>query len=937
MSVNNREVLNQEKFDLLIEKHVKLKEKCAKLEAEIMQNPVIDELKLKLESVTNENKNLLSMFDELTTQFESQAQELNDESNSRALLVSAIQKLYQMVNYLGTEIESINKRNNELITQVDSLQTKLQRYMLPSLLLEEIESLKTEIVTIVPSKFNETVKKIMYRETLSYPERILEVVTLLSQQKFICHEMESKPDIEIKYQKLLKDYELMRSIIYSNVRFISDIVDSREKLNWILQPTNVPEARKLLLLQDTRIKKYLEEQGIDPTSDRSLFDILMIDTSDIDFKIQLSTCLDIPIETQTEKTLFTLLLQAVLANHIIRKFAVESRIQCNQQVIEIKDLQYQYNYLNDIYQNHIDDEHLELNAKLKAESERNDKLEEMVSKVKNLVKNILSDSGTLQNINDLIDSIDTMDSLTLNKDSQISEMLHMIKEKSEQTGVLNESLKRFTDENKLLKKKLHKIFCSYEEIQRKCKEEIELLEMKLREQEENYESINEKLKSDNKSLVDENRELRKIIDRVKEEYEENLSKLENKNNELSKDKKTQQNIFNQEIQKVAKSNYKEMEKVKDIFLEKRKKLRTMLKVERAKLEELKTNSENTIDLLKNKIEKLTESNNELTENLTNMQMKLLQLNSKINNMTVENKMLNTRIAGREEKMKRERSLLESQLKMKMLSYETDCQAKIDQSRSIFRRREAEFISDILKIFPPEKFVESNDMNDKTVTFEGIIDILSKVSERLALFHVTANQLDQSKSELSACRKLLVVPSNLKLEDSIKQLLEIEKNRKDEISKLEENIRSMRKEVIEARAISQQVRCNKDWEDWARKLNMLATGGPSFSRSPSEIRFAVEEIVFSALGNRLVWRRLDSLRTQKKLILLGACKVVSKTSTFKSLIVLSQASRRIQKLSGHVQCIISLTRKTTPDTVELNLTGADKKPLFTSFVLHDQKK
>ena len=113
---------------------------------------------------------------------------------------------------------------------------------------------------------------------------------------------------------------------------------------------------------------------------------------------------------------------------------------------------------------------------------------------------------------------------------------------------------------------------------------------------------------------------------------------------------------------------------------------------------------------------------------------------------------------------------------------------------------------------------------------------------------------------------------------------------------------------EIERLKRQIRVNdsvaaqlKQWETWGRRLSNIIHDNESLkSRDSNYIRISLEECVLASVSHRAIFNRVESLRTQKRILLAYDRRLLlnySDKMTMRNLIIVSVAIRRIQKLSG----------------------------------------
>jgi hypothetical protein len=99
-----------------------------------------------------------------------------------------------------------------------------------------------------------------------------------------------------------------------------------------------------------------------------------------------------------------------------------------------------------------------------------------------------------------------------------------------------------------------------------------------------------------------------------------------------------------------------------------------------------------------------------------------------------------------------------------------------------------------------------------------------------------------------------------------------------------------------------VHIESGWQNWANRLAVFLTDHVSVGRTAIELQNLIEESLLHAIGSRSIWKTVDTLRAEKKLLEGGITKLLppaTKVRTFRGLLALLISVCRIQRLSGHI--------------------------------------
>ena len=910
-----------------------LKQKIALLEAQTSKNPEIEELKSKLETKENEKQKLIELFDELTSQFNSQAEELNKDANTRNTLITAVHKLTSMNQYLSDKLAVASKKVDSLCNEKAILQSQVNKCELPHQFIEEMSTLKDSIISVVPEDLAERINPILSKESDSYGQRVVKTISSLveyfeNKEKLVPYkENASHETNDSLFVNALK------SCVLANIKYLNDLVESKDRAQWIVKPYAFEEIRNIIVEQITRINNFLSELHLIPSDEQSVFESLMLDVDQIDSHANLSTLLEnfVKPETTNERILFLYVIQAIAINDVIRKFAFEIRAQCGRQVTEIKQLRNELESGKANFDNKLNDETMFVKNQMTSILNENDELKQKIQDIRTKLTTEFSNGTSSSVKKQLIEIIDgKQDETTEEEDeeedmNQSNSLIHLLEHKSEEVSNLQEELSKLSQEKKELQKQILKMNEEKVNSDNENVAHIAKIETLLRSTEENLESqttaLNEQitaLKNDNEKLV---KQLNDAL--MSDEAEKKIEEQENTIRILKKDKKT-----------LARSLAEQQEAAQEA-------IEHVIEKSKAKNEKLKAEFTNICNdtarvisehekVIKENEEKLKSSEariNEFSKLTSELQSELTQTKTKVSGIEIEKKMLASKLSCLEEKAKREKSLVENQYKLKIMSIETECQSRLDSQKARLEGELNQLINYVVDSFHECKLEENQQVSKDTA-----MELIQSVSEQLETYKYIEKQLNDARAEISAARKSLSTSKNDSLSVRAAAVADELAKTKETASQLEAKIKGMKREVIEARSLSQQQKSNQEWEDWARKINMLVSDGYCSISTPKELRFTVEEIVFAAMDKKLTWSRINSLRAQKKILTSGMNLTKAKGETLKSVISIAIAVHRLQKLSGHIQTKLSVPIPSAERNQQRHdVAHAEKKPLFTQFI------
>jgi hypothetical protein len=233
------------------------------------------------------------------------------------------------------------------------------------------------------------------------------------------------------------------------------------------------------------------------------------------------------------------------------------------------------------------------------------------------------------------------------------------------------------------------------------------------------------------------------------------------------------------------------------------------------------------------------------------------LKAELSAAQIDQKMLNLQLAAADDKLRREKSIAETRFHMTELSLDAAHRGSLEEQKSAFDGR----LSGLFAML-------SQKFNDFVTDGDSVEAIVDRVAAFIELSRAKMREFEQQLSELVAARGVLGItegPILPIIEDLVK-------------------------------------RASPDWEDWAQRVYGLATSDFSLKRSPDELKFGLEEAVVSSVRQSRISRRLEILRTEKKLLVSG--KVPLRRSgkgrvTLLSVVSVVGCVHKLQKTAGRL--------------------------------------
>ena len=900
----------------------------------VIGTPELDEIKSQLEAKETEHQKLLSLFEDVTQQFEEQTAELEEQSKARMTFITAIQKLSVVNRQLETHLEHSQTQCNESTKQIESLTQKIkeleertQKEVVDESLLAGI----AEMVEDIPETVKQEISSICEEKERSVRNRILQIIHALlpKEQNPVVEQNESEElhALKVHNQRLI-------AAVCSELRFIERLADSGEIQSWMFADQTVSEVRARLLSQCAKIETFLKENAIELVADVDLFDYLQIDTDPVHLSRNLRSFFatyDSP-KTQEGKTLFVMLMQAVTSNEVLQKYATEARARCIHQSKEIasvkKELEMARECMKTNYQ--------EKTREVKAQQDRIRKESETLKQTKSAILDILRSSIAMEESSNFAKTIKCIEELKTEGMPPLDTTDYVAQLEEKCAGVAKELENCQTKYDEMLASTKEELAS----LQKEMQEIEECSAQKLAEHEESTKKLREEIAQKDQEIASN----KASLEQMTKEYTELKAKYDNTNKDfhreldsLRKEYEAIVKALTRKLKAVEKGVEESMRTSQAEFQSNRSILKKKLSRASAELSETKAEKENAVSSLEKQITALQQELSFVKDKeacqantIEKLQAELKDARSKAANMAVEQKMLQTKLIGKDETLRREKSQYESQLKLRLFAIDSDYQAKTEAMKNDYNTRTHDFMVRVCHLF--ENMIDtSQPINQDTVE-----SLLERVRARLIALDNASLAGEQAQIELQTLRDITGASKQAKLSSHVANVMKAMKQNAADLEKLESENKAMKREVTEARALMTQEVATREWEQWARRLHSVAVGPSGLSIRSEEIRRSLEETVFAALGNRSVLKRLEFLRTEKKLLQSGllTTKVDRGELTLRHVITAMSAVRRIQKLSGHVKSGLSfpITRETPEKDSEKLRKASTRAPLFRQFVI-----
>jgi len=279
--------------------------RISKLERKLQKKETyIENLENKIVELENEintakstpNECIDVIKDQIGSVFENQCNELIEMSRAKLALTVSSQKLLNMSN----RIEKILDKKSELSEHGD---------------------------------YSDLIKdlKLILREK---PE----IMNILSNEKDTCHNRILQACSQLYDDRKTEEKEMLtlRNLIFSLVRFISLLMNNKSSQKIFVTHIREEEIENILISQYNRVIQFITSNSISMNDDQSLFDVL-IEASDrqLNNEYIVSVLKDMFNQNISINDLKYSVVQLLIANDVLRKYAIEAKEKISSQAYEI--------------------------------------------------------------------------------------------------------------------------------------------------------------------------------------------------------------------------------------------------------------------------------------------------------------------------------------------------------------------------------------------------------------------------------------------------------------------------------------------------------------------------------------------------------------------------------------------------------------------------
>ena len=894
-AIKELEAVNKEK-DAEIER-LKMENEKATLRNDELQDMIDATPKPKESTCENRDKEVQKLnqaLGEVADQMERVTDELSVESRFKTQLFSLVQKQTAALSAAEAELKRMKSALDDEKAEKDSviaMKEKLERQVesmkcdhtqvvqdLEQFVAEKLDNcdLKNEILSVLRAKEMTASKR-----CIAVTDIILEEMASLSK----------KNKTGVANDELQQQNERLITYLSNIMHFVDQLANSKDVQNWLIDAGYEDDYRTLLMAQCGRMESFLKQNQ------------LLVDTNPL-----CSTFTEFPTllkekirEIPTEDRELVLIVQIVcLANEVMRKFADHLVEQVQHLTSDVSQLKHELKQTNEDIQDQIDDATHSMSKELQQHKEKSQQSELILQKLYQTLKGVRGGESIDKCMDILNGVISSDDSSSYDTEAVMQQTVEERNAAVEQVSVLATKLQK-------RKQDLKKVGIELVRMEKEIKD----LRSNLKERNAENDALATKIAN----LEDENTDLRRTIEQQMEEIDNNkgetkasLEALANEYESRIKDIRIQLEAEKQKYEAAALDSENEKKNIRREMRDEIRKAQNECELQTQRTEELRNHFEPLLADLRNKVKEARAAESRAQAEIQQSEATVKEMKADLSTARIDLKMLQMKLIAAEEKMKRERSLMDTQIRMKIMGVETEHQTALEEQKAEYENQHHRFLVSIC-----EKFKDFVDFS-APISEESVKSVLDKVSDSFQELGDRAHILEESWNEVNNIRRILGVsesePSVVPLVTVLsKEALEYEKSKQ----KIEDDQKEATALLKQAQTVSNSEKMSRDWEQWAKRVHSLITDNFSTAKSPKELQYALEEAIMGCFGQRQTKRRLEILRIEKGFFTSGLVKpqpptVTKKPPTFRTMICVAATIHKLQKISGHLPCCLSQPRR-----------------------------
>ena len=839
-----------------------------------MENREVDEetarqLAMRTEQVSRLN----GLTESLGEQVEQLTEELLEVSSQRAVCLALIQKqnnlLDQYEKELGDGSSTVSvvaeapSSRQESVASEGTVEVKCEDYVLDLIKQRGAGLLSDETISILDN------------ETTSFEDKIAAVLHASATAGLDASSSSSDERVEA----LEKENRMLTSRLADMVKFMNKLTNSEELLGQYVDDS-YESKRDILVAQCRRVEHFLSRADL---GDVSIPELLK--------------CAD-AYNTNDPQELRTLLEHNCLVNDMMMGYCKAVQDHAEMLTMQLNEMKTEAAHLDD----HINDATFELHEELDEVKRQRDNAVNALGEFQKQLAGECNEKYPIQE-EVLLEISRRFPDMAVGYQRRIAEL----EEQLQDYELLQKELASLEAQAEKRKRKLTALRNA---VAQKVEENTGL-EIQLEDMEKQLKAATdriEKLHEDNGVLQETLQEMTATVSEMEGKKQQEVDAVRREVQEMCD---TKVNELNQQIVNLEEN----LRRVEDEKVETEKRLKKEHQKEKEELhktiseqarsaEELRVNMESLIVELREKLQEERELLTAARKRISEQEDLYQEMKSELSAAHISQKMTESKMSALEERTKREKALFEGQTKIKILNLETQYENEIESLKLEMNQKVRNILVKVCEVF--KRYYDFREQ----ITEDSVFQLTNKVTQVISELEAKNAEYDETYNDLHRIYKVMNAKNAQDAMAQLRFLISI----KDQFDKLEQDVKeymgTTKDRKTQDETISRLQQEVKVWLLWAKKLHAMATEEFSIRKSSQDLRFVIEEALMAAIGQRQIWRRIEILRTEKQLLTQNDATVLfnddsNHPKTLRHHIAAFVAIYRLQKLSGHVHCLVTL--------------------------------
>lgn len=671
------------------------------------------------------------------------------------------------------------------------------------------------------------------------------------------------------------------------------------------------DIKKSLTENVARIHDYLEQEAQAFTEESSLFDTLNIRADPLQMKKGLEDLFDQfeTIDTDEGAQLLILLRQAVTAAMILKRYASEAMKQCQKSANELKLLKSDMDNFRNECERRANNKMREAEIRGEEVAKEKEDVERKLTGIQNILRANLTNPDALNAIDDCLKELNNGADFNLNEEE--------LQKSVEAELIENRRKLRETAQQ------LEETKTELEELRTTTTREIEEIQQASGQLQDDAQTIIHNQGDELLKLKDDLKNAKEQFEKMKQEFAEIKQTNDDLKNKLTNEKKRADDAEKTKQEEINRIKEKASSKVGKV-------MKILAQEQKARIDKLSNRIKNIQHELRLRDEEIqqkdqiileqNESNEKLSQNCTQIEEDLKQsktesentindLNNKIRELSEQNKSLEVQNKLLNTTLKTN----EEKMKREKKSQESESKLKQFKQESEIQKRIDE-VNDENNQKNKEFlrqiqsiFIDLADFT-KPLNNSSVLHLLSDVIDKMKLLTRDAEKANDYERQIKEIRTITNCSKGMRTTAAVSDLLQNNKELKEQIS---QNNKEQNPHLVEKQL--------NDWEEWGKRMHKVCASSVALPSDSNKLRTELETALFAMTSDKTLMNKMDLLRSQKRLLKAvdGEALKQQKSSSSPSLvpvICLLMFTRRLRKIAKVLPSQISFTTK--PDDVKV---------------------